>query len=171
MNWVFLILALPTVAAALAAVCLRNLIHAALCAAVCFTGVAALFVHLGAEFLGFAQVIVYVGAVAILVVFAISLTRGFEAPAKANARRAPWLAGVVAAALVFGLMAAAVVSSPSLVRPGSAAFLKTRQVGDRLLAEYVLPLEVMGLLLTAALVGSVVLALREPDRGKESRAR
>jgi NADH-quinone oxidoreductase subunit J len=170
MNWVFVILAALTVGAALAAMLQRNLVHCALWAAVCFSGVAALFVYLGAEFLGFAQLIVYVGAVAVLVVFAILLTRGFEEPSSSSARRVPWLAGVLAAAMVFAVMAVAVVASPSLLRTPSTAPLTTRQVGDRLMADYLLPLEVIGLLLTATLIGAVILALREPVQGKERRA-
>jgi NADH-quinone oxidoreductase subunit J len=81
MNWLFLILAVFTLVAALGAVALRDLIHCALCMALSFIGVAALFLQLGAQFVGLAQVLVYVGAVAILMVFAILLTRGGDTPA------------------------------------------------------------------------------------------
>src|SRR3954451_19061370 len=71
----FIVIAILTLAAALAAATLSRVIHAALMLAVAFVGVAAFFFLLGAEFLGLVQVLVYVGAVAILIVFTILLTR------------------------------------------------------------------------------------------------
>jgi NADH-quinone oxidoreductase subunit J len=69
-----------TVAGALAAVLLKNTVHCALALTVAFAGLALLFLKLDAQFAGFAQILVYIGAVAILVVFAILLTRGSETP-------------------------------------------------------------------------------------------
>ena len=71
----FIVTAVITAAAALAAATLRNLMHAALSFAAAFVGIAALFFLLGAEFVGLALVFIYVGAVAVLVVFTILLTR------------------------------------------------------------------------------------------------
>src|SRR3954470_21292672 len=71
----FYILALFTIASALFAMSLRNLVHCALCLALTFLGVAGLFLHMNASFVAFAQILVYVGAVAVLLVFAILLTR------------------------------------------------------------------------------------------------
>lgn len=76
MNLLFMILAAVTVGSALAAICLRNLVHCALCFATSLLGMAGIFLWLGVQFIGFAQVLVYVGAISILVVFAILLTRG-----------------------------------------------------------------------------------------------
>src|SRR2546423_3986416 len=71
----FIIIAIFTLSGALAAACLRKLIHAALCLVVAFIGLAAFYFFLGAEFVGLVQVFVYVGAVAVLIVFTILLTR------------------------------------------------------------------------------------------------
>jgi NADH-quinone oxidoreductase subunit J len=76
MTPLFIILAGVTVGSALAAICLRNLVHCALCFATSLLGMAGIFLWLGVQFIGFAQVLVYVGAISILVVFAILLTRG-----------------------------------------------------------------------------------------------
>src|SRR2546430_16541754 len=70
----FVIIAIGTLAAALAAATLPNLMHAALSFAVAFVGIAAFFFLLGAEFVGLALVFIYVGAVAVLIVFTILLT-------------------------------------------------------------------------------------------------
>src|SRR6266571_3078212 len=71
----FFVIAILTLAAALAAAMLPKLVHAALSFALAFVGVAAFYFLLGAEFVGLVQVFVYVGAVAVLIVFTILLTR------------------------------------------------------------------------------------------------
>ena len=76
----FLLTAILTVLGALAAALLKNLVHCALSLTVTFAGLALLYLQLGAQFAGFSQILVYIGAVAILVVFAILLTRGAGIP-------------------------------------------------------------------------------------------
>src|SRR5438046_9887353 len=71
----FILIAMVTLAAALAAATLRSLMHAALSFAVALVGIAAFFFLLGAEFVGLALVFIYIGAVAVLIVFTILLTR------------------------------------------------------------------------------------------------
>src|SRR3954465_11130522 len=71
----FIVISIFTLSGALAAACLRKLIHAALCLVLAFIGLAAFYFLLGAEFVGLVQVFVYVGAVAVLIVFTILLTR------------------------------------------------------------------------------------------------
>src|SRR5438046_8656084 len=100
----FIIIAALTIAAAVAAMNLRNLVHCALALTVAFAGLAAAYLQLDAQFVGFAQILVYIGAVAILIVFAILLTRGGEAPEK-SVFSASWIWGAVVAAAVFGTMA------------------------------------------------------------------
>src|ERR1051326_5862555 len=110
MTLVFVILALLTVAGAIAAMSLRSLVHCALCLVLAFGGLAALFLQLDAQFVGLAQILVYIGAVAILIVFAILLTRGSEAPQKAVVT-ASWVTGAGVAALTFGSLAVATLAS------------------------------------------------------------
>src|SRR3954463_7292490 len=105
----FIIIAVLTLSAALAAATLPKLIHAALVFAVAFVGVAAFYFLLGAEFVGLVQIFVYVGAVAVLIVFTILLTRrdsekdhGFN-----------W-AGALVAVAVFGALAWAIAKSSSI---------------------------------------------------------
>ncbi len=78
MTLPFLILAVMTLAGAMAAMTLRKLVHCALALSVSFVGLAGLYLDLGAQFVGLAQVLVYVGAVVILIVFVILLTRTEE---------------------------------------------------------------------------------------------
>src|ERR1700690_341354 len=95
----FAILGVLTLASAVAAMTLRNLVHCALALTVAFAGLAAFYLQLGAQFVGFAQVLVYVGAVAILLVFAILLTRGGEAPGQPLFSTS-WAAGIAVAVAV-----------------------------------------------------------------------
>ena len=157
----FAIIASLTIAAAVAAMTLRNLVHCALSVAMTFIGLAAAYLQLNAQFVGFAQILVYVGAVAILIVFAVLLTRGGEAPEK-SVFSATWIWGGLVAIGVFSTLAWAVAKSFVIERtPAEKAVASVKQIGDALMTKYVLPLEVMGLLLTAALVGAVIIAMKE----------
>jgi NADH-quinone oxidoreductase subunit J len=161
MTWPFALLAGLTVGSAIAAMSLRNLVHCALCLVLTFAGLAALFLQLNAEFVGLVQILVYIGAVAILIVFAILLTRGSEPAPPAPVASSPWW-GVAIAGVAFLTMAGAVTGS-AVAQRGAAPGpdLAVKAVGQRLLHEYVLPLEVLGLLLTAALIGAVLIAMQE----------
>src|SRR5439155_316646 len=101
---------LLTLAGAIAAMSLRNLVHCALALTVAFAGLAALYLQLDAQFVGFAQILVYIGAVAILIVFAILLTRGSETP-QPSILSPSWLGGITVAAVVFGVLAMTIVRS------------------------------------------------------------
>lgn len=157
----FAIIGVFTVAGALAAMILRNLVHCVLALVVAFAGLAGLYLQLGAQFIGFAQILVYVGAIAILIVFAILLTRSHE-PRTRTVVSPGWITSSFVAAAVFGILTWAIRSSgmsalPISLRPA----ITVKQVGDALMSPFVLQLEVIGLLLTAALVGAVTIAMRE----------
>jgi NADH-quinone oxidoreductase subunit J len=161
MDLPFLLLAVLTIASAIAAMSLRNLVHCALCLIVTFVCIAGLFLKLNAQFVGFAQILVYVGAVAILIVFAILLTRGAELPAPAVIARSPWTAVGLALA-AFGVIALAILKGSGFRRLAPPpADVTVEKIGQQLMHEYVLPLEVIGLLLTAAMIGAVIVAMHE----------
>ena len=166
MTIVFWILAALTVAGGLAAVTLRNTVHCALAVTVAFAGLALLFLQLDAQFAGFAQILVYIGAVAILVVFAILLTRGSET-AESGVFSRTWLAGLAIASAVFAVLGWAVIRSVDAV-PQQAAVpaVTVKDIGNALMSRYVLPLEIVALLLTAAMVGAVIVAMHEKGDAK-----
>jgi NADH-quinone oxidoreductase subunit J len=166
MTLPFLVLALLTLAAAIGAMSLRHLVHCALSLVIALAGLAGLFLQLDAEFVGLAQVLVYVGAVAILIVFAILLTRGSdEAPPTPVATSPWWGVGIAVAAFLtmVGAVMASVVARRESVPP---PVVTVRAIGDKLMNDYVLPLEVIGLLLTAALIGAVIIAMNERKEAK-----
>jgi len=170
MSPAFLIIAFVTLFAAAAAMSLRNLVHCALSLVVALAGLAALYLNLGAQFVGFAQILVYVGAVAILIVFAVLLTRSDATPNQAILAPS-WIVGIAVSAGVFATLGWAALNSPGLPKqmpPAPEATVKN--IGDLLMTRYVLPLEVVGLLLTAALIGAVIIAMKEePKKSGSSR--
>ena len=161
---IFYILAALTIAGGLAAILLKHLIHAALALTVAFAGLALLFLSLDAQFVGFAQILVYIGAVAILIVFAILLTRGSDLP-KDGVFSRTWPAGLVIAAAVFAMLGWAVLqSSSALPQQTAVPAVSVHDIGNALMGRYVLPLEIVALLLTAATVGAVIVAMHEKER-------
>ncbi len=168
----FYLVAALTVALAVAAMSLRHLVHCALCAAGAFAGLAAIYLQLDAEFVGFAQLLVYVGAIAILIVFAVLLTGGDEVGAGSRQTSPGWVAGVAVAGLVLAGIALPIWSSASLqVSAPPEAVAPVRRIGEELMTRYVLPLEAVGVLLTGALLGAVVIALREEAGEKRPASR
>jgi len=161
MTVIFYLIAAVTVAGGLAAVLLKNLVHCALAVTIAFGGIALLFLSLDAQFAGFAQILVYIGAVAILIVFAILLTRGSDVP-KDGVFSPTWLTGVAIAAAVFAIIGWAVINSVNAI-PQQAAVpqVTVHDIGLALVGPYVLPLEIVALLLTAATVGAVIVAMHE----------
>jgi NADH-quinone oxidoreductase subunit J len=164
MTATFLILAAITIAGTVAAMAMRNLIHCVLALTLGFAGLAALYLQLGAQFVGLTQILVYVGAVAILAVFVIMMTQRSTQTAE-SIFSSFWFSGSVIATLVFAVLGWAIHSSnlPSGIATPHAE-VAVRPIGDALMHKYVLPLEIMGLLLTAALIGAVVLAMQEKRR-------
>jgi NADH-quinone oxidoreductase subunit J len=166
MSVVFWILAVITVLGGLTAVTLKNTVHCALALTAAFAGLALLFLQLDAQFAGFAQILVYIGAVAILIVFAILLTRGSEAPTEGVLSRT-WFAGLLIAAAVFAVLGWAVLHSlESLPHESVAPAVTVQQIGSALMGRYVLPLEIVALLLTAAMLGAVIVAMHEKGEPK-----
>ena len=156
-NTAFVVIVILKLAGALAAATLQKLMHAALSFAVTFVGIAAFFFLLGAEFVGLVQVFVYIGAVAVLIVFTILLTRrDVEKDRGFN-----W-SGVVVAVAVFGGLIWAILETQSLsMAAPEIPALTVKRIGEVLMTSYVWPLQCVGLLLTAALIGALILVMEE----------
>ena len=153
----FLVIAIITLSGALAAATLRKLIHAALCLVIAFVGLAAFFFLLGAEFVGLVQVFVYVGAVAVLIVFTILLTRR-----EVNGTRGINWGGAIVALAVFGGLLWTILKTKSLAIPAPQIEpLTVKRIGEVLMTDFVWPLQCVGLVLTAALIGALVLVMEE----------
>ena len=160
MKLAFAFLSILTLASAIAAMRLRNLVHSVLCLAITLSGLAGFYLLLNAEFVAFAQVLVYVGAVTILVVFAILLTKGAEPTAGTAIFSTTWFSGIAVAVLAAGSLILCVVTTPSVHRPLTEKPKTTvKNIGDQLMTTHVIALQTIGLLLTAALIGAVIIAM------------
>jgi NADH-quinone oxidoreductase subunit J len=162
----FLLVALVTGGSALLTVTSKNLVHAALFLAATLSGIAGVFLVLAADFVALVQVVVYVGAVAVLFLFGLMLTRapiGREALDNQNRGMGIAVAGglfVVLSALIIGAFGG--VSTADVMGP------RVTEIGIAIFAEWVLPFEVLSMLLLAALIGAILLARRETgDSGEE----
>ncbi|HST30832.1 MAG TPA: NADH-quinone oxidoreductase subunit J [Chthoniobacterales bacterium] len=153
----FAIITIFTLTFALAAATNPRLMHAALSFAAMFVGIAAFFFLLGAEFVGLVQVFVYIGAVAVLIVFTILLTpRDVERP-----HGFKW-SGLIVAIAVFAGLVWAILKTPSVsIGPAVIKALTVKQIGEFLMTYYVWPLLCVGVLLTAALIGALVLVMED----------
>jgi NADH-quinone oxidoreductase subunit J len=153
----FLVIAIITLSGALAAATLRKLIHAVLSLVIAFVGVAAYFFLLGAEFVGLVLVFVYVGAVAVLIVFTILLTRR-----EVNGVRGiNWSGAIVSLAVFCGLLWTILKTKSLAVPTPQIEPLTVKLIGEALMTNYVWPLQCVGLVLTAALIGALVLVMEE----------
>jgi NADH-quinone oxidoreductase subunit J len=164
MNTVaFTVIAIFTLTFALAAATNPRLMHAALSFAVMFVGIAAFFFLLGAEFVGLVQIFVYVGAVAVLIVFTILLTRR-----DAEQQHGFKWGGVLVAVLVFGGLVWAILKTKFVfASPPVGKTLTVKQIGEALMTHYVWPLQCVGVLLTAALIGALVLVMEDREEVKK----
>jgi len=155
----FAVIAILTLAAALAAATLQKLMHAALSFAVMFVGISAFFFLLGAEFVGLVQIFVYIGAVAVLIVFTILLTRDDVG----KVRGFHW-GGVIVAIAVFAGLVWAISKTKSLpLTPPQIEPITVQRIGELLMTNYVWPLQCVGVLLTAALIGALILVMEEKN--------
>jgi NADH:ubiquinone oxidoreductase subunit 6 (subunit J) len=153
-----IIIAAFIIGPALVAATNPKLMHAALNFAIAFIGVSALFFWLGAEFVGLVQIFVYIGAVAILIVFTILLTRR---EGEDRQRGFNW-SGVIVAFAVFAGLVWAILKTPTMsILPPEISPLTVKRIGEVLMSDYVWPLMGVGVLLTVALLGALILAMEE----------
>ena len=157
----FYVVAAGTLAGAWAAVSARNLFRAALGLAVALFGVALLYLFLEAEFLAVVQILVYVGAILTLLVFGVMLTARIADPSVSRWNRQVW--GGLAVAAVLGLGLAHLLFHAPWPAPAAAVPAALPALGETLLSTYLLPFEVLSLLLLGALVGAVFIARKDPE--------
>ena len=156
LDFVFWLLAILSVGAALAVVFLRDVFRAALALVLCFLIVAGLFITLSADFLAAVQVLIYVGGISVLIVLAIMLTRDVQHGSPANRLRIPAL---IVAVLFFGVIAFALVGTPWQISTVPPTEPTTPALADKLLGEggFILPVEIAAVLLLAVMLGAIVL--------------
>jgi NADH-quinone oxidoreductase subunit J len=158
---VFWFLAIVTVGAAVLVVHTQNMFRAALLLVVSFFGIAGIFVLLSAEFLAVVQVMIYAGGVAVLVIFSVMITSDVT-EGNRSTRLQP--AGLAAAAIFLGTLIFAILQAEWTVLPDNMPVPlanvfadSSATLGRMLLSEFVLPFEISGVVLLAAVVGALSL--------------
>lgn len=157
---VFLVLSFVIVASALAVVTLKNIFHCALFLILCLFSVAGYYVLLHAEFIAVVQVLLYVGAVAVLMIFAIMLTSRLAGRNPQMSNESTFIGGFLAFVL-FVIIWVNLNSTFIKLSNTEPAQNSTWQIGRLLMTEFVLPFELVSVLLLAALIGAIVIARRE----------
>ena len=155
----FVILAGVMLSAALAVVTMRDIIRCGLAMMVCFAALAGIYVMAGAPLVGAAQVLVYIGAISVLVLFAIMLTQTKSAPARLVFQTQAGAAAVAAVILTVVVLLA--IGSTTWGGGAERGSTNTTELAKVLFRDWVLPFEVLGILLLAAVIGGVFLAKRE----------
>lgn len=157
---------------AVAVLVTRNVLYAAFFLLLTLLGVAGLFVLASADFLAIAQIMIYVGGVLVLVIFGVMLTNKPEAPAEVSSQQpnridsfnrtsgvAGWLVTLLVAGSLFAALFIILMRANFTLLNQPVGWQSTvNTVGIQLMTEYVVPFEIVGILLLAALVGATYLA-------------
>ena len=164
----FYLLGAISVLAALGMVVVRNPVHSAIFLVLTLFNTAGIFVMLGAEFLAAAQVIVYAGAVLVLMLFFLMLVDPQKLPERTGGHPVQRIVGPLLGVILFLEVAAAIANRAIIGATGNAtpeniAFVggSTQAFGNLLFTQYLLPFEVVSLVLLIGVVGAIVLALPE----------
>ncbi|MBI2886413.1 MAG: NADH-quinone oxidoreductase subunit J [Chloroflexi bacterium] len=154
----FYVLALMALAGAAGLAWARSVVHGALFLILALLAVAGLFLVLLADFLALVQVLLYGGAVAILILFAMMLTRAREEPAALDNAQKPW--AMLVCLLVF-LGTVAVAYATPWPRSGSFSHVGFEAIGVSLFTQWAIPFEIASLVLLVAMVGAIIIARAE----------
>ena len=159
-NIAFGAMALVICGAAVRVVTTKNVVHAALYLVLVLSGVAGIFVLLAAEFLAIVQILVYIGAIVVLFLFGIMLTRAPIGRSSELDNDQRW-AGALVGLFLFGLLAWTLNDGFGDAKVEPTAVGASGEVGISIFQTFVIPFEVISVLLLAALVGAVVIARRD----------
>ena len=162
----FFILAFVAVVAAVAMLFTRNSIYAALLLILNFSMIAVFYLLLDAPFIAMAQITVYAGAIMVLFLFVIMLLGGQRPQSRGAMRWQLPMAIFLGLVLLVELAFLVITKGSSLPGFGKspAGFGTPEQIGDYLFNQYLLPFEITSVLLLAAMVGAIVLTLKEKKK-------
>jgi NADH-quinone oxidoreductase subunit J len=156
---VFYLFAALTIVAAIGTVTVPNVVHAALFLIGSLLGVAAFYILLSSEFLALVQVLVYAGAVATIVLFGLMLTRASTLPAVSVGAQWP-LAFIATSVLALALIVG--VADTTWPRDaGEVTLVSIETLGDALFTTWLLPFEIISVVLLVALIGAIVISRQD----------
>ena len=155
----FMILAGTMLVSGLLVVTMRDIIRCGLAMMVCFGALAGIYVMAGAPLVAAAQVLVYIGAISVLVLFAIMLTQTKAGPSSLVFQTQAFPAAIASA--ILAVLIAITVAATDWPETATRVATPAVQLATTLFTSYVLPFEVVSVLLLAAVIGGVFLAKRE----------
>jgi NADH:ubiquinone oxidoreductase subunit 6 (subunit J) len=157
---IFYILAAIIVCSAVLVVTLKNLFHSLLFLVLTFFSVAGIYVLLHAEFLAAVQVLIYVGAITVLLIFAIMMTAQIYSPVlrQSNQQVIP---GIIVVGILLVITLIVLGNTTWRVSEKLPASQSVSLIGKSLLTTYVLPFEVVSVVLITALIGAIIIARRD----------
>ena len=156
---VFYLIALVAIVGAIGVVTVPNVVHAALFLILSLLSTAGFYILLSSEFLALVQVLIYAGAVSTIVLFGLMLTRGRELPTVPAGRQ--WPLGLAAAVVLGGALITAVLDSTWPRDLGTVTMVNVETIGGALFRDWLLPFELVSIVLLIALVGAVVISRQE----------
>ena len=139
-----------------------NLLHSAVSLLFTLFGVAALYVYLYADFIAATQVVVYVGGILVLIIFGVMLTNKIE-NATITSKTHNQIPGVLFSGILLLLQFYAIFNTEWLVNDNPGKTSTVMDIGELLLGKYLLPFEVVSILLLAALIGAAMLSRKKVD--------
>ena len=139
-----------------------NLVHSAVSLLFTFFGVAAIYIYLYADFIAATQVVVYVGGILVLIIFGVMLTNKIE-NATITSKTHNKIPGVIFSGLLLLLQFYAIFNTNWLVNENAAKDSTIVDIGELLLGKYLLPFEVVSILLLAALIGAAMLSRKKAE--------
>lgn len=161
---IFVIFAVLALGSAIVVVAHRNPVYSTMSLVLTLFSMAVLFVVLGAPFIGVLQVLVYAGAIVVLFLFVLMLLNVGREESQVAGQRAQIVAAVLGAVVFGGLLLLAFGSVRAAAAPElTGEMVSLKALARELYSDYLLPFEIVGLLLLVAVIGATVAARRPPQ--------
>ena len=158
-EYLFLFMAALVIASAFWVVFSPNLIHSAVSLLFTLFGTAGLYIFLYADFIAGTQIVIYVGGILVLIIFGVMLTSKIDSPSIASSSANQFIGGV-GAFVIFVIQIAVIFNTPWNIGSVQSRDATVAAIGKLLLTDYLLPFEIISILLLSALMGAALLSRR-----------
>jgi len=158
----FLAIAAVTILSAAIVAFSNKIIHSAFALLATFGGFAALYIYLSADFLAVTQIVIYVGGILILILFGVLMTQKIYDPSKRTAHNS-LIVSLIGGLVMAAILAVIIFKSPWAPQIEKSFSPTTAIIGTDILTTYLLPFEIISVLLLGALIGAVYIARMEDD--------
>lgn len=160
---IFYILAIVSIMAAIGVVTVPNVVHAGLFLILSLLGVAGFYILLSNEFLALVQILIYAGTISILLLLALMLTRGREQNLPSVGAGAQWPLALLGAGVLVAVLMTAILDVQWPRDDGFVTLIDINTLGGALFRDWLLPFELVSVVLTVALIGAVVISRRDEE--------